>query len=125
MCVVKIARIHTLDIDILEFITCWKGIDMDPLDIRTLVVDDCPDNKYSGMVTLENAIMVFEILDNESLASSKNEFVLTAIWLIGLEVDIIFNKLSRRVSVDSLFESPEVGKLPIKIDDDRPLHKDR
>ena len=52
---------------------------MDHLYIRTLVVDDCPDNKYSGMVTLENAIMVFEILDNESLASSKNKFVLTAV----------------------------------------------
>ena len=51
---------------------------MDHLYIRTLVVDDCPDNEYSGMVTLEDAIMALKILDNESLADNKNEFVLTA-----------------------------------------------
>ena len=48
------------------------------LDARPIDVNDCPDNEYPDMVTLAEAIMVLDILDDESLAESKHKCELTA-----------------------------------------------
>ena len=60
-----------LDIDIKEFVVVWWGICLNQVVVGILKVNDCPDDKYPDIVTVEDTKGIPETLDDESVANSR------------------------------------------------------